>query len=67
MTLWNKIAQMDRYRKRGMIYIIISIIGIVIELFFSKGIDYGVLILWLGVSGIGIIVMLTLKDPHRKR
>ncbi len=58
---------MDRYRKRGMLYIIISIIGIVIELFFSKGIDYGVLILWLGVIGIGIIVMLTLKDPHRNR
>ncbi len=67
MTLWNKIAQMDRYSKRGMIYILISIIGIVIELFFSKAIDYAVLILWLGVIGIGLIVMLTLKDPHRKR
>ncbi len=67
MSLWRKIGKIDRYIKRGFIYIFIGVLGMMVELFWSHDIDSTVLILWLGVIGIGIIVMVYLKDPGRKK
>lgn len=67
MSLWRKIGKIDPYIKRGFIYIFIGVLGMMVELFWGHDIDSTVLILWLGVIGIGIIVMVYLKDSGRKK
>ena len=57
---------MDGFRKRGIIYFTIAALGIFYEVFFSNRVRVEVVLLWLGVAGIGVIVMLTLKDEHKK-
>ncbi len=62
-TLIAKFRGTDAYRKRGIIYISISLLGMAYELIFVKPIRPTVLILWASVVGIGLIVMITLKGP----
>ena len=52
----------DGYKKRGLIYIALALAGIGYEVAFVQLVRPIVLILWLAVIGIGIAVMLTLRD-----
>ena len=54
----------DGFKRRGIIYIVIGILGIAYELLFSKVIRPVVLVLWSGIIGIGVIVMLYFKDRN---
>ncbi len=62
-TLIAKFREADAYRKRGIIYISISLLGMGYELIFVNPFRPTVLILWASVIGIGLIVMTTLKGP----
>ena len=64
-SMFKKINLSDGFRKRGLFYIAIAIIGIGYELFVAHPIRPIVLLLWLAVIGIGITVILTLKDEKR--
>jgi predicted membrane channel-forming protein YqfA (hemolysin III family) len=52
----------DGYRKRGMIYIAIATAGILYELLFVNPVRPIPILLWLGLIGLSIIIILTLKD-----
>ncbi len=52
----------DGYKRRGIIYSTIGFSGLVYELLFSQIIRPVVVVLWCGIIGIGVIVMLFLKD-----
>jgi hypothetical protein len=49
---------LDGYKKRGIVYMTIGILLIAYELFFVRPLRPTVLILWVGVIGIGAIVIL---------
>jgi predicted membrane channel-forming protein YqfA (hemolysin III family) len=53
----------DGYFRRGVIYAGIALIGIGYELVFVRPLRPVVLTLWVGVLGIGVIVILNLRDP----
>ena len=65
MRILEKFKKMDSYRRRGIIYISISLCGILYELLFVSPIRQKVVLLWLGVILIGVVVMLTLKDSEQ--
>lgn len=52
----------DGYKRRGTIYIAFGILGIAYELLFREALRPTVLVLWAGIIGIGVIVILFLKD-----
>ena len=52
------------YKKRGIIYIVISLSFLLYELSRSSP-RQTVIFLWAGVILLAIIIMTTLKDPHR--
>ncbi len=62
MSVFRKIKAMDGYHLRGASYILVGIIGMVIESVFFKPIRPIVILLWLAVLGIGVAVVLTLKE-----
>ncbi len=67
MSVFHKIKTMDGYHLRGAGYILIGVIGIVVEAVLFKPVRPIVVLLWLAVIGIGIAVIFTLKDeknPH---
>lgn len=57
---------MDGYHLRGASYILIGIIGIVVETVLFKPVRPVVILLWLAVILIGIAVIFTLKDGKRE-
>lgn len=55
---------LDGYKKRGLVYITIGVLLISYELIFVRPLRPTVLILWTGVIGIGIIVILYFREPQ---
>jgi len=66
MSVFHKIKTMDGYHLRGASYILIGIIGIVVETVLFKPVRPVVILLWLAVILIGIAVIFTLKDGKRE-
>ena len=65
MRWMKKYARSDGFKKRGVLYMMISLIGMSYEFFFVDPIRLPVLFLWIGVFGIGVIVYKMLRDPDR--
>jgi|GEM_PF-2621318 len=62
--IWQKIKAIDGYKKRGMIYISIAVLMLAYEIIFVQPVRPIVLLLWVGVIGIGVIVMVTLREHN---
>jgi len=52
----------DGYRKRGIIYIVIAVAGIVYEVLFVTPVRTVSILLWSGLIVISFVIMLTLRD-----
>ena len=61
----NKFKQLDRYKKRGTIYISIAALFLAFELLFHSPPRPTVILLWLGVIVIAVSIITSLKDPER--
>ncbi len=61
ISLLKKFKALDGFVKRGIIYCTIATLGISYELLFVRPIRPTVIILWTGVIGIGVIVILMLR------
>jgi hypothetical protein len=62
-SIVEKFKAADPYRKRGIVYSAVSLLGMSHEIIFVKPSRPTVLILWICVMGIGVIVLTTLKGP----
>ncbi|NOY57663.1 MAG: hypothetical protein GXO75_01855 [Calditrichaeota bacterium] len=65
MSVFHKIKTMDGFHLRGAGYILIGVIGIVVESVLFKPLRPVVVLLWLAVIGIGVAVIFTLKEDKR--
>ena len=54
----------DGYKKRGLLYTLIAVIGLGYELLFSGQVRPVVVVLWTGLLGIGLIVAFTIRDQQ---
>ena len=63
MKLVERLKKKDRYAIRGVIAGILGFLGMGVELLFRSPPDIVVLLLYLGLSGIGALVILTFRDP----
>lgn len=66
MLLLHKIKTMDGYRLRGAGYILIGVIGIIVEAMLFKPVRPVVILLWLAVILIGVAVIFTLKEEKNQ-
>ncbi len=64
MKLVERLKKKDRYAIRGVIAGILGLLGMGVELLFRSPPDIVVLLLYLGLSGIGALVILTFRDPR---
>ncbi|NIA31286.1 MAG: hypothetical protein GWP06_15425 [Actinobacteria bacterium] len=65
MSIFHKIKSIDGYFLRGAGYILIGVVGIVVESVFFKPLRPFVVLLWLAVILIGLAVIFTLKEEKR--
>ncbi len=63
-TLFDKYKAANSYKKRGIIYISISLFFLLYEIFGMAAPRTPVVLLWLGVILIALVIMTTLKDPR---
>lgn len=61
----DKIRGTDSYKKRGLVYLTISVFFLGYELLFQHPPRRTVVLLWLGVIVIAVSVIISLKDPER--
>ena len=63
MKLVERLKRRDRYAIRGVIAGALGFLGIGVEILFRSPPDLVVLLLYLGLSGIGALVIVTFRDP----
>lgn len=64
-SLWKNFKELNRLQKRGIIYIIIAMIMIVVELTLIASPRTVVLLLWGGVLGIGLMALTVFKGKQK--
>ncbi len=64
MKLVERLKKKDRFAIRGVIAGILGLIGINVEVIFRSPPDIVVLLLYLGLSAIGVLVILMFRDPR---
>ncbi len=58
-------TQAGRFGKRGFIYMAISLAGLVYELVWDDPVKWFAVIIWLIILGLGIYLLLFMKDAPR--
>ncbi len=64
MKLVERLKKKDRYAIRGFIASVLGFVGIGVEVLFRSPPDLVVVLLYLGLSGIGALVIVTFRDPR---
>jgi len=63
VKLLERLKKKDRFAIRGVIAGTLGLVGVAVELFLHNPPDIVVVLLYLGLSGIGTLVIVTFKDP----
>ncbi len=58
-------TQAGRFSKRGFIYVAISLAGLLYELIWDDPVKWFAVIIWLIILGLGIYLLLFMKDAPR--
>ena len=60
----EKMSKMNAFTKRGVIYISISLAGLLYEFIFMRPLRPVSILLWLGVAGLAVLVIVSFRDTH---